>query len=298
MTGTRSGGNSTPRSPRATITPSRRGDDALEVLDRVGRLDLRDDRRGLPPRLADLAHELQVLGASHEARARCSRRRARGRTDRSSLSFSVSALMRIVLLGRCTPMWLRMPPPWSTVTFTRSPSTPTTREDDAPVVEEDRSPTRTSPREALVVDGDARSSPSCSPSTRDDLSARRQVELAGKCAGADLRAAEVLQRRDRLPLGVARLAQPREARAVLLVGAVREVEARDVHAGVDERFEARRRSRTRGRACRRAWRDVWPCGRAACHLAPALCTRSRAPRTLALASRAMSIRRSTRTGVL
>ena len=81
-----------------------------------------------------------------------------------------------------------------------------------------------------------------------------QVELRGKRAGADLRAAEILQRGDGLLLRVARLAQAREPRAVLLVRAVREVEARDVHARVDERARALRASRTRGRACRRAWR--------------------------------------------
>ena len=34
-----------------------RGDDALEVLDRVRRLDLGDDRRGRAPRVADLADD-------------------------------------------------------------------------------------------------------------------------------------------------------------------------------------------------------------------------------------------------
>ena len=44
-----------------------RGHDALEVLDRVRRLDLGDDRRGRAPRVADLADLQDVLGAAHEA---------------------------------------------------------------------------------------------------------------------------------------------------------------------------------------------------------------------------------------
>ena len=67
MTGTRSGGNSTPRSPRATMTPSLAATMRLEVLHGVRRLDLRDDRRRRAPRLADLADGVQVLGAPDEA---------------------------------------------------------------------------------------------------------------------------------------------------------------------------------------------------------------------------------------
>ena len=44
-TGTCSGDSSTPRSPRATITRVGGRDHLPQILDRLGRLDLRDDRR-------------------------------------------------------------------------------------------------------------------------------------------------------------------------------------------------------------------------------------------------------------
>ena len=102
--------------------------------------------------------------------------------------------------------------------------------------------------------GMTRSSVDASPSTSVTSHARRQVELRRELARPDLRAAEVLQRRDRLLLVSRRLAQPREARAVLLVRAVGEVEAGDVHARVDEGLGGPRASRTRGPGCTRAWR--------------------------------------------
>ena len=66
MTGTVSGGSSTPRSPRATMTAS-----AARTIDSsrstaLRRLDLGDDRRRPALALADLAQLLHLLGAAHE----------------------------------------------------------------------------------------------------------------------------------------------------------------------------------------------------------------------------------------
>ena len=49
--------------PRRAV---RSGDDALEILHGVGRLDLRDNGRRLAPRLADLANKPEILRATNE----------------------------------------------------------------------------------------------------------------------------------------------------------------------------------------------------------------------------------------
>ena len=188
------------------------------------------------------------------------------------MSFSVSALMRIVLLGRCTPMWLRIPPPCSTCTRTFSPSIAVDAKHEAPVVEEDAVVDAHVAREPLVVDRDDALVGAVLPlDERGVATPRGQVERRGKlpvrifgphrsCSAATAFFFSSLAWRRRC-----------EARAVLLVRAVGEVEPRDVHSGVDERPSAPRASRRRGRAYRRASRGGWPWRRAVCHLRLALC---------------------------
>ncbi len=64
--GTRSRGISTPRSPRATMMPSKRGDDVVDVVDGLGLLDLGDDGDPAALLVHDAVDVLDVAGAADE----------------------------------------------------------------------------------------------------------------------------------------------------------------------------------------------------------------------------------------
>ena len=101
-----------------------------------------------------------------------------------------------------------------------------------------RSPSRRRPRSATTITSLARVT---------------SVRGSREPADAELRALQVGDQRER-PAAPASCAARTSARAlgVLLVGAVREVEPRRVHAGLDERRRPSPASTTRGRSCRRS----------------------------------------------
>ena len=66
-TGTSSSGHSTPRSPRATITPSKASTIPSMVLDRLRLLDLGDHRDRTPSSSITLSTSSMSVGAAHEA---------------------------------------------------------------------------------------------------------------------------------------------------------------------------------------------------------------------------------------
>ena len=237
MTGTRSGGNSTPRSPRATITSASLAATMLSMFSTAsGGLDLGDDRRRRSPRVADLADLASGPPRGGRSSSRCSRRRSTGREPiRSALSFSVRAEMRIVLLGRCTPTLSRIPPPCSTFARTAPSWTPSTIEDEAPVVEEDAVVDPHVAGEALVLDGDDALVGRRVALDELHVDALRQVELAGNVcpSGSSGRTGPAGRRRTcvRAPVALRSVAR---ASPLLLVGPVREVETRDVHPRGDE----------------------------------------------------------------
>jgi hypothetical protein len=111
-------------------------------------------------------------------------------------------------------------------------------EDDPTVVEHDPVADRDVGCEPLVRDRNLFFVAFSIPFDEREVGPRRELEGAVEGAGPDLRTAEILQDRDRLLLGFARFSKSREPRTVLGVGAVREVEARDVHSGVDQRLQA------------------------------------------------------------
>jgi hypothetical protein len=213
-----------------------RGHDRLEVLDRVGRLDLRDDRRGLAPLARDVADELDVVGAPHEAER-----------DVVDAAAEAEGEVLLVLLGERGEAHRLAGEVHADVVAHASALLDARlhlfaldrghEEDDAPVVEQDAIAHAHVGGEALVLDRDRALVGARVALDERDLGRRGQVELRGEAPRAHLGAAEILERGDGLALVVARLAEARELLAVLLVGAVREVEARDVHPRSDELLE-------------------------------------------------------------
>ena len=121
--GTSSNGRSTPRSPRATITPSASVGDLVEVLDTRARLDLDDDPRAVSGQ--KLAQGTDVVrgankGLRNEIDAQLERR---GTAARSS---SVRPSPGSRSLGTLTPPRDRTSPPLTTSVVTRSSSTSVT----------------------------------------------------------------------------------------------------------------------------------------------------------------------------
>ena len=98
--GTCSSGISSPRSPRATITPLRHVQDAVEVVDRGGPLDFCDDRNRTARLRASAAAHARRRRPSARSSARRDRRRARGRSAdrlRPSRSWLTAAAPRRAL---------------------------------------------------------------------------------------------------------------------------------------------------------------------------------------------------------
>jgi len=111
-------------------------------------------------------------------------------------------------------------------------------EGDATVVEEDPIANVHVVRETLVLDRDDAFVGRRVALDERHFGALWQLEPLRERPGADLRAAEILQHGDGLALELGGPAQEGQAGAVLLVGAVREVEPCDVHPGGDEAAQA------------------------------------------------------------
>src|SRR6185436_8882774 len=96
--------------------------------------------------------------------------------------------------------------------------------------------------ETLVLDGDrllfGEDALSLRLDQRDLAAGREHVGAAGKGARPDLGAAQVLERGDRLLAIGGCLAQALEALRMLGVAAMRKIQARHIHARVDETFES------------------------------------------------------------
>ena len=112
-------------------------------------------------------------------------------------------------------------------------------EDDAPVVEEDAVADADVAGEALVLDGDdALVAERVALDERDLAPVGQRRSVAGNVPVRIFGPQRSCSAATAFCFVARRLPQPLEARAVLLVRAVREVEPRDVHPRVDERREA------------------------------------------------------------
>ena len=177
----------------------RRLDDRVEVHDRLGLLDLRDDPSRRAGRVDQRAQLRDVVGRRGRTRARRSRRRPRARTARSTRSFSVSAGIGSGDEGRLTPFEGLIVPPTSTRQSSRVPSLRLGASRIRPSSISTSSPgATTSARRA------AKLTPS-SPARARSGAVRTSASPAATCIGslqpgdADLRAAEVGEHGDRPP---------------------------------------------------------------------------------------------------
>ena len=226
-----------------------RRDDALEVVDRRRRFDLGDDRSRPAPCFADVAHETDVFGLSHERQGHVVD--AERETERE---------VRLVLFGQGRDAHASRRKVHARLIAHRSglhdfaehaPGLDATHaQRDAAVVDQDGVAGLDVFGEPLVQDGDGvlfgEDGLGVRLDERDLARPRKDVGAAREGAGADLGAAKVLQRGDRLFAVGGRLAQRVEPARVLFVAAVREVETRYVHSGADEALE--RFFRVAGRA--------------------------------------------------
>src|SRR5262249_32164352 len=112
------------------------------------------------------------------------------------------------------------------------------RQSDSPVIEQDFVPDPNITHEPLVLYGDPALVLRIISLEKHDLAPRRQREGGRKYTGAHFGAAEILQGRHALFFLGASLLQPRQATTMFLMGPVREVEPRDVHASFDQLTEA------------------------------------------------------------
>ena len=153
--------------------------------------------------------------------------------------------------GRLTPLWELTSPPTTTRQRARPCSTSSTARRTRPSSIRMSWPGRsTSP----ITAGATGSSPSGGDLLADDedLLVLDQEARRRQVADPQLRPLQVGDQRERLARLLLHLAHDLRPLGVILVGAVREVEADRVDAGVDERRGPRRGSTRRGRSSRRS----------------------------------------------
>ncbi len=233
--GTAAGPISTPRSPRATMTASEAEMIALQLLDGLGLLDLRDHERCRARAVQELAQGVDVARRAHEReRDEVDSDRERElevgeillgeRGDRDRRAWDVDALVRVDLSAdrnlAARPSGLHL----------------LDLQVHEAVVDEDVLPGHQDFGEHRRADGQV--ARLAGPVAReDDLVAAREHDRCREVADAKLRALQIGDQRE-WPAGTRLgLADEQSALRVVLVRAVREVEARRVHPGVDELVE-------------------------------------------------------------
>ena len=222
---------STPRSPRATITASASARIVVERVDRLGLLDLRDHaRRASRPASISVAAGRARRPRSARTRARRSRRRARARTRGRPGPSRVSDGIGSGTPGRFTPLCELTVPPTTTAQRARPRSTRSTRSRTRPSSISTSLPGLQHVAEHGRADGQRRR-PRPRPRRRprppapSRADAARRGRRCGASGPAGRRSARAAGRLAPAPRGRAA-----RSSAMLVVGAVREVEARAVHA--------------------------------------------------------------------
>ena len=155
---------------------------------------------------------------------------------RSSSSFSERAGTETATPGRLRPLWSEIMPPSMTLVWTRGPSTAVTSRHDLAVVDEDAFAGADVGGEAGVgrAAGLAVAFHALFDGDGEGVAAFKEYGAFGEVAEADLRALKVGEDADAAAGLVGGLADVLVALLVFGVAAVAEVEAGDVHSGVDQ----------------------------------------------------------------
>ncbi len=232
--GTCSSGSSTPRSPRATMIPSK----AWMISSRLSTacgfsiLAITGTRRPTSSMILCTSATSTALRTKDSATRSTPIRRAK---RRSSSSFSDRAGTLTAIPGRLRPLWLEIAPPTSTRVITSVSVGLHDAQGDLAVVHQDRVPRAAVPRQPGVGGGGALRR------ARNVMGGDHEAVAVGQCHRAvgehsepDLRPLQVDQDADRLLGGVAGGAHLVVVGLVVLVGPVAEVEPGDVHPGVHQ----------------------------------------------------------------
>ena len=218
-------------------------EDRLEVLERELGLDLRDQRRRPAETLERRAARSRCPPACARTRRRPGPRRARSPSSRSRRSFGARIGRADRPPGAFTPLPLVIVPPTTTRQWISLPSTSRTSSSTAPSPSRIGPPGRASWARYSSGTGSVCTSPFDWPQASVTLRAGLERERGRlDLAEPDLRPRQVLQNGDGLPRRERRRAHARHGLAVLRVGAVREVDPRHVHAGLDQAEQGFRRA--------------------------------------------------------
>ena len=244
--GTSSGGISTPRSPRATITASASSRMSSSRSIAAG-FSILASRFALPP---------ISRRASATSSGRCTKERAIQSTccssakARSARSFSVSAASGSTTSGTLRPLLLEIVPPTSTLASIRSASAFDHPEDELAVVDQQPRAGLRPPRKSRgAASWRALSSPGAVVAVEDEGLAGLQLGLVAlEPADPQLRPLQVGEDRGR-PVELAfQRADRRDPPLVIGMAAVAHVDPEGVGAGLDQPADHRRASRWPGRA--------------------------------------------------
>ncbi len=233
--GTSSAGHSTPRSPRATMKPSKAAITSsrfsiacgFSILAMTGRTTFSSR---MMRRTSSTSAALRTKLRAMKSTVRCSANR------RSSMSFSDSAGTDTATPGRLMPLWLLTFPPTSTSHTTSVPSlTSVDPKLDLAVVDEDRVARLDVTGEPLVRrPADLAVAVDLTGGDRPDHAPRQLHRPAGEALQPDLGPLEVGQDADPATARVRGLAHQPVDLGVVLLRPVAHVQPGDVHPGVHQ----------------------------------------------------------------
>ena len=258
--GTSSGGISTPRSPRATISASARSMISSRRRIAAGFSSLTMQPGGIADQLAPLGDVVRPL---HKGQRDPIGALLAARRTRSARSLSVIAEIGNTAFGTLTPLWSDSVPPTRHSVSAKSAPQSMTRSRTLPSSSSSSVPGCSASKISGCGSGARLVSPGVVSRSRRKWHAGGELRLAaGEIAEPQLRPLQIGEDADRPSgLGFDR-ADLLEPRAVLVVRAVAEIEAEHIDPGVEQRAQPLARSSSPGRASRRSWRCA--SGAAAC----------------------------------
>ena len=202
----------------------------------LGALDLGDQQGVGAGRLQQCARQAHVVAGLAERRRRRSRRRGSAAVRMSSMSLAVRAGAERPPPCLLMPLLLDSSPPWRTTQWISRAVDVLDVHDDAAVVEQQHVAGGDVVDQFGVVEADAVAVAERAVGVEDEVLARLEQHLAaGELADADLRALQVGHDADGAAAALAsRSRSGVDALAVVVGGAVGEVEPHHIDAGVDQ----------------------------------------------------------------